>query len=935
MKRLWTALVAAGVSACAAQPATAPAGVAASPKAAISTVASTAAPLPDFDIPYTKMVLDNGLTLIVHEDHKAPIVAVNVWYHVGSKDEQQGKTGFAHLFEHLMFNGSENYKDEYFRPFERVGATGMNGTTWLDRTNYFENVPTTALDLALWMESDRMGHLLGAIDQKTLDEQRGVVQNEKRQGENEPYGKTWEWLQRASFPEGHPYRWETIGSMADLNAASLEDVKHWFQQYYGAANVTLVLAGDIDPATAKAKVQQYFGDIPAGPPVARRKEWIAPRSESTRDVMQDRVAQTRITRSWNAPPFGAAEGDLLQLVTRILGGGKSSRLYERLVYGEKLASTTSMSVVPFELASLVVMDADVAPGADSAKVEAAFRDELQRFIDQGPTDEEVSRARTSLVSEVIRGAEKIGGQGGKSDVLASCQVYTGNPGCLNDGIKTVEAATPKQLQEVARRWLSQGDYTLVIEPFADYKTTTSSVDRKKGPPVTTQFPDLSFPALQRDTLSNGIHLVLAERHDVPVVNFRLSVDAGYAADQGGKLGASAFTMAMLDEGTESLSTLEIARKLEDLGADFGAGSNLDSTSISMSALASRLPDSLALYADLILHPAFREADVQRLKGQWLAGIAQEKSDPQSLAFRTLPPLLYGEGHAYAIPATGTGTEASITSLTAEDLRAWHQRWIRPDQATLMIVGDTTLAQIKPQLESALGDWKAPATPAPVKNVATVALPAQPRVFLMDRPDAQQTQIFAALLAPSSKVDNALEIGTMSSILGGTFTSRLNMNLREDKHWAYGAGVTSFTAQGQRPFILYAPVQTDKTVESAAEMLKEARGFVGGAPATADEVEKIKQRNVRSLPGRFETSSAVMSAVADIVLMDRPDDYVQTLKDRTEAQTLAQVRAAAQQVIHPDQLTWLFVGDRAKIEAGVRKLNLGPVTLLDADGKPLP
>lgn len=314
-------------------------------------VAGQAGAAESLDIPYERFVLPNGLTLIVHEDSKAPVVAVNVWYHVGSKNEPQGKSGFAHLFEHLMFNGSENYDDDYFKAFDRVGATGMNGTTNRDRTNYFEVVPRTALDVALWMESDRMGHLLGVVDQERLDEQRGVVQNEKRQGENQPYGKVREHIARSIFPAAHPYHHTVIGSMEDLDAASLEDVHQWFEDYYGAANAVLVVAGDVNTEEVYRKVLRYFGDIPSGPPVPRHEAWIAKRSGSQREVMEDRVPQARLYRIWNAPPATWAEADQLDLAAAILGQGKNSRLYKRLVYDDQIATDVSARLSGNEIAS--------------------------------------------------------------------------------------------------------------------------------------------------------------------------------------------------------------------------------------------------------------------------------------------------------------------------------------------------------------------------------------------------------------------------------------------------------------------------------------------------------------------------------------------------------------------------------------------------------
>jgi len=893
-----------------------------------------AAPADTVDIPFERFTLANGLTVVVHEDHKAPVVAVSVWYHVGSKDEKPGKTGFAHLFEHLMFQESENHRDEYFRPFELAGATDMNGTTWLDRTNYFETVPTTALDMALWMESDRMGHLLGAIDQKTLDEQRGVVQNEKRQGENQPYGKVDERIQLASFPEGHPYRWETIGRDGDLNAASLDDVKQWFKDYYGAANTTLVLAGDIDAKTAREKAQQYFGDIPAGPPVTRRKAWVAPRSESTRDTMQDRVAQTRVYRSWNVPPNFSAALNELGLAAQVLGGGKTSRLYERLVYRDRIADSVSVSVQPFELASLFQLQVDVKNGVDPARVEAAVNEEWQRFLDKGPTEDELKRAKTDIHAGFIRAVEKVGGFGGKAVTLAEGQVYAGDPGAYKRDFAAVDAATPASVQATARQWIARGDYTLTVTPFEKFSTSASTVERKAGVPQVDSFPALSFPTLQRGKLKNGIEVVLAERHSIPVVQMSMLFDGGYAADQGRKLGTSSFTMAMLDEGTKSLDALQIARREEELGARIGSGASLDTNSVTLSALKSQFKPSLALYADIVRHPAFTAQDLERLRGQWLAGIAQEKTEPQSLALRVLPPLVYGAGHAYAIPLTGSGTEDSIKALTPEDLAAFHAAAIRPDNARILVAGDTTLAEVLPELDAAFGDWQAPAAPRASKNVADVARAAKTRVFLMDKPGAEQSMILAAEVAPSSKAPNYIEIGTMNSAFGGTFTSRLNMNLREDKHWAYGAGSFLGSAFGPRLFTLYAPVQTDKTKESVQEMVKELHDVVDKRPITAEEIAKVKANDVRKLPGRYETAGAVLGALTDIVLYGRPDDYVQTLKQRVEGQSDDAVRAAAREVIHPEGFTWVIVGDLGKIEAGIRALNLGEVQVIDAEGKVL-
>ncbi|QGX41122.1 M16 family metallopeptidase [Permianibacter aggregans] len=885
------------------------------------------------DIPYTKFTLDNGLRVIVHEDKKAPIVAVNVWYHVGSKDEKAGRTGFAHLFEHLMFNGSENYNDEYFGPFEKVGATDMNGTTWLDRTNYFQNVPKTALDMTLWMESDRMGHMLGAVTQEKLDEQRGVVQNEKRQGENQPYGRSFEWLQKGSFPEGHPYSWTTIGSMEDLNAAKLEDVHEWFKTYYGAANAVVVLAGDIDVETAKSKMNQYFGDIPAGPPLVKRGAWIAKRDDSKRDIMFDRVPQVRITKSWNVPTFGSKEADQLELVAAILGGGKNSRLYKTLVYDKQMATNVRADVMQFELASLFGINVDVKPGVNPAEVEAIINRELALLIDKGPSKKELERVKVTEEANFVRGAERIGGFGGKSDILATYEVYTGEAGNFKRSLEHKLSASTKDLQQLAKAWLSSGDYHLEVHPFPNYNTVASNVDRSKLPEVNST-PDLDFPKVERAMLSNGLKVLFAERHSVPAVNISLQIDSGFAADQGSKLGTANFALSMVDEGTKKLSASEISEKAEMLGANLGSGCALDVCSISIDMLKAKLDDSLNLFADVVLNPAFDQEEIDRLRGRWLANIAREKAQPVSMAFRTLPPLLYGNGHSYAMPFTGSGTEQSITALNRDDLVAFYQKWVRPDNATLVVVGDTTLSELLPKLEKSLGGWKAPATPKPIKNLANVPMQDKTQIFLIDKPGAVQSVIIAGQLMPGFKDDEAALLYAMNDIIGGQFTARLNMNLREQKSWAYGAYTIKQNAVGQSPYFAYAPVQIDKTVESMQEVLNELKAYIGSKPATEAELQKTVLNTVRSQPGEYETMDAVQGALVSIANYQRPDNYVEQIKARYEALTVADINAAAKQYLRPQAMTWVVVTDLSKTEQKIRDLKLGEVTVIDADGNKL-
>ena len=883
----------------------------------------------DIDIPYEKFVLDNGLTVIVHEDHKAPIVAVNMWYHVGSKNEKPGKTGFAHLFEHLMFGGSQNAPGRYIEAMEKVGATDLNGTTNPDRTNYFENVPTSAVDFALFMESDRMGHLLGALDQKTLDLQRGVVQNEKRQGENQPYGVTRQLITENTYPAKHPYSWTTIGDMADLDAASMKDVTDWFKTYYGPSNVVVAIAGDVDAKTARAKVEKYFGDIPAGPPVAHQQVWIAKMSGTHRQFVQDRVPQARIYKVWNVPEYGSADADYLDLVSDCLSSGKSSRFYKRLVYEDQIATDAAAFVDLREIGSQFRVQATAPPGQNLSQVEKELDEELARFLKDGPTPEELERVKVQYQANFIRGIERIGGFGGKSDRLAQSMVFRGSPDAYKISLKRVREATPEELKAAANRWLSDGVYILEVNPFPDYKTDSTGVDRSKPPALGTP-PELKLPNLQRATLSNGLKVVLAERHEVPLVNLTLAVDAGFASDASSSPGTANLAMDAMVDGTRTRNALQISDELDNLGAQLRTNSNLDMSFVSLSALSAKLDPSLDLFADLILHPSFPEDEVARERKLTLAAIEREENTPATMAQRVLPALLYGPTHPYGNPLTGSGTTESVSKLSRADLVKFHETWFRPNNSTLIIVGDTTLKEITPALEKRFAEWRSGDVTR--KNVTKVPLVQKSQVYLIDKPGAIQSVIVAAVVAPPRSTPDDIAIEAMNTALGGTFGARINMNLREDKHWTYGARTILRDARGQRPYFAFAPVQTDKTKESMVELKKELRGIISDRPIEQGELAKVQANETLKLPGSRETLDALSHSVVDIVQFGLPDDYYETYGAKVNALKTTDVNAAAKEVVHPDNLIWIVVGDRDKIEAGVKELGFGDFHVMTPDGK---
>jgi zinc protease len=889
--------------------------------------AAAAPALPSIDIPYTKFTLANGLTVIVHEDHKAPIVAVNIWYHVGSKNEPKGRTGFAHLFEHLMFNGSENANTDWFKALEKLGATDMNGTTNTDRTNYFQNVPTAALDQVLYLESDRMGWLLSAIDQGKLDEQRGVVQNEKRQSQNQPYSIAWDIITASTYDADHPYGHTVIGEMADLDAASLTDVKDWFRAYYGPANATIVLAGDITPEEAKAKVEKYFGKIPAGPPVTKQKVWVAKRTGSQRAEVQDRVAQARWYRVWNVPEGGSADADYLSLLSDVLTSDKTARLYKRLVYEDQIATSVGSFLAEGEIGSTFHIQVTAKPGVPLSKIEEVVEEELAKLLRDGPTQAELNKIKVDRTAGFVRGAERIGGFGGKSDILAESQVFRGSPDAYKITLERWKTATPAQLKTAATTWLTDGDFTLDLTPYGYQEAALPEGKREPAPPVGV-IAAPAFDKYETATLSNGMKVMLVRRTAVPVVDVQMIFPGGFANLPATDRSVPGLTMSMLDEGAGKRDALTISRQQSELGATLSTGGGSLFSSVGLSSLKANLDPSLDLMADVVLRPTFPQEELDRLKKLEAAALQRAKQQPGAVANRVFAKVVYGGTHPYGVPVT----ETTIDSVSREDLVAFHKAQLNPNGAMVVAVGDITMPELTAKLEQRFGAWKSP-TPA-VRATIPAPAPAQRAIYLVDKPGAQQTTILAAIPADPRDESTERAVELMNNVFGGAFVSRLNMNLREDKHWSYGAGSYMNGALGPRAFVATAGVQTDKTKESMVEFKKELEGVVGSNPITAEELAKAQTDMTQSLPGQWETGGAVMGSLASLYTLERPADFWDGYAPGLKAVDVPGINAAAKRVIKPDQITWVVVGDRAKIQKDLEALGYGPVIVVDADGNPV-
>lgn len=922
--------------------------------------AGEAAPIADLvkavDIPYQAFTLDNGLRVIVHEDRKAPVVAVSVWYRVGSKHEPKGKTGFAHLFEHLMFNGSENSPGDFFEPLQQVGATDSNGTTNVDRTNYFETVPTGALDRALFLESDRMGHLLGAVTQEKLDNQRGVVQNEKRQGDNNPYGLLRYEIFENLFPTGHPYHHSTIGSMGDLNSASLADVKKWFTDNYGPNNAVLVLAGDVDVATAKAKVQEWFGDIPRGPAVQMPAVPVPTLPAPLAKEVKDLVPTTRIYRMWAIPGLNDPEAVPLQMAMSVLGGLSSSRLDNALVRKDPVAVSVSAVAQPFEDAGILLVQADVKPGVEPATVAKRLDEEIASFLASGPTADELQRTAASYLAGTIAGLESVGGFGGKAVTLAEGALYSNNPAYYKVELDRMAKATPDQVKAIANKWLARPAFSLTYTPGErteggenrggavtggkvtapvqpdrywnealgdvgpDTGGASSFADRSRLPAV-ADLKALDFPAIERAKLKNGVEVVFARRTTVPTVNVAVSFDAGYAADPHSALGTQSLMLSLMDEGTTSLDSIAFAEAKERLGAQIDATANADETVFSLFALKPNLRASLGLLADYIRNPAFDGKELERVRAQQLNRLKAELNNPNAIASRILAPVLYGADHPYGIPPSGLGDAKSVTAATRDQLAAFHATWIRPDNARVFVVGDTTLAEVKKQLDATLGQWKAPATAKPVKHF-DIAIPApKPRILLFDRPKSPQSVILAGKVLAAKGGDELEVLRSANDIFGGNFLSRFNTNLRETKGWSYGVRSRISGDKDRLTWVAAAPVQADRTGDSIKELRSDLKSFLGDKGVTKEELERTINGSVRELPGSFETSGDVLGGLRQIVKFGRPDNYYETLPATYEAMTAAEIDTAARKALSTDDLVYVVVGDAAVVKPQLDGLGL--------------
>ncbi|HSY72087.1 MAG TPA: pitrilysin family protein [Alloacidobacterium sp.] len=922
-----------------------------SPIFAVATETSSKLKVPE--IKYEAYTLPNGLQVILTEDHRLPIVGVDLWYHVGPVKERAGRTGFAHLFEHMMFEGSKHVGEKaHFKYLEAAGASDINGTTSFDRTNYFETLPSNQLELALWLESDRMGFLLDTLDRQKLTNQRDVVRNERRQSvENQPYGLVDEALVHTLFPVDHPYHANVMGSHADVEAARLEDVRQFFRQYYAPNNATIVIAGDINKEKTKALLEKYFGPIPKGPDVPKVDIATPAITGEKRITVTDAVQLPKVEFAWLTPQAfapGDAEADF---AAYILGGGKSSRLYRKLVYEQQIAQSTECYNQSQALQSWTTCELVARPGVSAEQLEKAANDVIQDFLQTGPAQAEMERARNTTESRKIRGLQRVGGFGGIADTLNYYNQYTGDPGYLPKDLARYDALTVAGVQKYAQEHLTQNqrvtvygipgkkvvddvprspadtDANVKIEPEYSVEFDQAQAWRKNSPQPGPQ-PKLALPEPHVFTLANGLKVYLVESHDLPVFSASLVTLGGSEGDSPSKPGVAGFTAAMLTEGTANRTAPQIADDTDQIGASLSKGAGNDNAYVRISALSNVTDPSLDLLADVSLNPAFSDKEIDRIRRQRLTNLLQMKDQPVQVAFTVADRALYGADNPYGYRSIGT--DASIKATTRADLADfWQERYV-PSNSALVFAGDLTEKQARDLAEKYFGKWSAKGT---VSQPPVAPAAATRRVIIVDVPGAPQTAIWAAGIgAPRSTPDFA-SLNVVNTMLGGLFSSRINMNLREQHGYTYGAFSLFQFMRGSGPFFAGASVRTDVTAPAVHELFAEL-DRIRTSPLTTDELKRSKDNLIRSLPGDFETVEETSGKMSDIFTYQLPLDYYRAYPAKIDAVTSEQAASAALKYIHPENMILVAVGDKAKIQPEIEKLNLGPIEDWTAEGEPL-
>jgi zinc protease len=920
--------------------------IAATPGLAQARPPAGALKLPE--LKYEKFTLPNGLVVITHEDHRLPLVAVDLWYHVGPLNERAGRTGFAHLFEHMMFEGSEHVGEKaHIKYVQGAGATDVNGTTSFDRTNYFETMPSNQLELALWLESDRMGFLMEGLDRIKLANQRDVVRNERRQGEGRPYNVAEEEAYHQLFPASHPYYASVIGSHADIEAARIADIRDFHQQFYTPNNASIAIAGDFDPKTLKELLSKYFGPIPQGPKVEPVNTPTPAITTQRRTTVTDTVKLPQLTIAWLSPSKYAPGADDIQNAVYALGGAKASRLDQVLVYKTQVAQRVSCSVDAEKLTGIVECTVTAKPGIKLEDLEATVWSEIAKLQIDGPTQKEVDAAKAVELTRRITGLQRLGGFGGVADTLDSYNQYTGDPGYLPKDVAATQAVTVASAKAAAAKYLTKTSAVVIYcvpgkKVLNDVPRSPENTDAdvkivnpysaefeqaqawRKTTPSAGPASHFELPTPKTFALDNGLKVYFVEQKSLPILSAAIVTRAGSESNPAGKDGLAGITAQTMGESTTTRDLTTLAEDQEH-GVRIGVAASMDDATASLTVLTNHTAEGMDLLADVVQHPAFKDEELDRIRKQRLVSISQEADSVSAIAQRIGPKLVYGN-HPYG--ASPIGTPETVQALTRDDVTGFYAKHYGPSDSALVLVGDVTEAEARSLANHYFGSWTGSAA-------ASVPVPPSPaprpmQIVIVDKPGAPQTALYAYGLGLPITTPDLQALQVMNYTLGSSFASRINMNLREEHGYTYGASSGYAFYRGGGAFLAGGLVRTDSTANAVKELLYEIKRFPS-APPTDAELKSAKEARIQSLPGQFQTTAATAGALGSIFLFGRPLNYYATLPEKYSSVTSADVARVAKDDVHPDQLVVVAVGDRTKIEPGLKQLNLAPIGYSDPSG----
>jgi len=866
-----------------------------------------------YQVAFEKTTLSNGLDVILHEDHSLPMVSVNIWYHVGSKDEVPGKTGYAHLFEHLMFEGSKNHNSSFFEPLTEVGAA-LNGSTSVDRTNYWENVPSNYLELALWLESDRMGFLLDALDQQRFDIQRDVVKNERRQSyENRPYGMAGLRIQEALYPAPHPYHWPTIGYHEDLDVAELEDAHSFFRQYYTPSNASLAIAGDFKPQHAIDLVKRYFEDIPPGEGLRRINRTDSSLQGRVELTLYDRVLVPRIFLAWPTVPKFHQDEAPLAVLADILGNGKTSRLYRSLVYSQQAAQRVSAHHDDQEIAGDFSIDVTASEGRSCAEIEEIVQRELELVCSHPPTSEELTRSKNRVEWHHTRQMASIGGFGGRANRLNSFNVLAGDPDRINHDMERYLSVDAEDVMRVANTYLGDNQVRLTVMPEPEHSYSASHVDRSVKPDPAPQ-PRFEPPVPQRHKLANGMNLLVIRKPEIPMVALGVVLATGSADDPVGLPGLASITSTLLQEGTTSRSSEDIANEFEFFGSHLSISTGKEHMVVGTESLAREFPRAMELVSDVLLNPTFPDGEVERVRNERLTAVRRLKDDPTAMADLLVPALMYGRDSALGHPAAGLAD--TFETIGRDDVAGHYASAFSPGIATLIVVGDTTPEEALALAEKHLRHWQGAGPGGETSSKPQdLAVNGVRSLYMLDKPGAAQSVIRAGYFTTQRRHPDYYAYALFNHLFGGQFTARLNKNLRQDKGYSYGYRSWFEWHRDSSLFLAGGAVQTEVTAEALKETIKELDEVKGERPVTQEEFRIAQESLLRQYPSAFESCGQVMQQLAQMTWYDLPDDYCTNFSDNLRAVTLGDVnRVAAEQM--SKEPTIVVVGDNSVVGNGL-------------------